>query len=494
MHPWLLTTVAIVAIPALLIYRWIRVPSHLLDVPGISVWAVISCLFAKKGFSTALREKLQPILAKHKMAKVFSGAIWIVILSDPDDCKKVLLKTETFPKYEQFGTSSGFLFDFFGRNILNTNGQEWKKHRMVANPAFRKPWSTKLFGECVYDLFSAIDKNIDRVQDSHDLMQRLTLDALGQGLFGYCFNALKDNNGHRAKLYHNMMKALFDPYRAFFPFLLKLPLEKNDRYARYVREFNELLLSILGEKKKEYQEKQTNGTFDERSTDLLSLMIKSTYEDQLLTNEELRSDLLVFFIAGHDTTANSLASTLIYLAMVPECQAKARREAFSVLGDDPGTFPTSEQQAHELPYINAVIKEAMRLIPPVANLGTRESTKPAEFQGKMFPAGSYFGPDVYAIQRDPRYWNNPTEFNPERFLQEEKVAPYSWLPFSGGSRQCVGLNFSMIEQRVTLSMLLRKYQWYLPKDSVHADGDFKICATGLLAPEKAELRFEKLNS
>ncbi|KAK9670762.1 hypothetical protein K7432_017511, partial [Basidiobolus ranarum] len=356
----LLTTIAIALVPIYLIYKWVQPPSYLKDVPGLSVMTVLKGLFSKEGFSLTLRNNLQPILEEHKIAKVYFGAMWVVFLSDPEDCKKICSQTEVFPKFQIFNNNKNhFLFKFFGVNVVGANGEEWKNHRKVTNPAFRRPWPTKLFAESVYNLFDAIDKHIGQTQDAHDLMQRMTLDVLGQGLFEYDFKALKNHDSQRLKLYNALMKGIFDPILSFFPILAKLPLLRIKKLKAHMEEFNTLLYSILEDKKREYQEKLANDTFNERSADLLTLMIKATYEDQHLTDDELRSNLLVFFIAGHDTTANSLSSILCYLALYPKYQEKAREEARSILGDDPRVYPTFEQQAKELPFINAIIKEAM---------------------------------------------------------------------------------------------------------------------------------------
>ncbi|KAK9693795.1 hypothetical protein K7432_013712 [Basidiobolus ranarum] len=320
----------------------------------------------------------------------------------------------------------------------------------------------------------------------------MTLDMLGQGLFEYDFKALRHHDGQGFKLYKELMKGLSDPTVAFFPILTKFPIPKIKRLMAHVEDFNTLLYSILEDKRREYREKLANDTFNERSADLLTLMIKATYEDQHLTDDELRSNLLVFFIAGHDTTANSLSSILCYLALYPKYQEKAREEVRSVLGDDPRVYPTFEQQAKELPFINAIIKEAMRLAPPVPSLSIRENTKPVEFRGKLFPTGTKFAPHVYSMQRSKSYWSDPEVFKPERFLHEDKLTPNSWLAFGNGSRQCIGMNFSLMEQRVSLSMLLRRYSWSLPKDSIHTNGILKISSGALLAPKTSELRFEHL--
>ncbi|ORX92593.1 cytochrome P450 [Basidiobolus meristosporus CBS 931.73] len=171
---------------------------------------------------------------------------------------------------------------------------------------------------------------------------------------------------------------------------------------------------------------------------------------------------------------------------------EARQEALSVLGNDPLVPPTSEQQAKELPYINAIIKEAIRLVPPVGVLGDRECTEPVEFQGRQFPTGTRFVPHIYCMQRSKHLWKDPDSFRPERFLDEENLTPHSWIPFGAGPRQCIGMVFSLMEQRVTLSMLLRKYRWSLPEASIHENGVLRIRPTGLLAPESSELCFEPL--
>ncbi|KAK9759392.1 hypothetical protein K7432_017702 [Basidiobolus ranarum] len=134
----------------------------------------------------------------------------------------------------------------------------------------------------------------------------------------------------------------------------------------------------------------------------------------------------------------------------------------------------------------------MRLVPPVPSLGTRESTKLVKFQDKLFPTGTKFAPHVYSMQRSKSYWSDPEVFKPERFLDEDKLVSSSWLAFGSGSRQCIGMNFSLMEQRVSLSMLLRRYSWSLPEDSVHTNRILKISSRGLLAPETSELRFEHL--
>ncbi|KAK9760592.1 hypothetical protein K7432_015241 [Basidiobolus ranarum] len=220
-------------------------------------------------------------------------------------------------------------------------------------------------------------------------MQRMILDVLSQGLFGYDFKALQNPDNQRLKLYNELMKGIFDPTVLFCPILTKLPLPKIKRLMAHMEEFNTLLYLILENEKRECQEKLDYGTFNERSDKLI--------------------------------------------------------------------------------YSHYIIKEAMRLVPPAVSLATRESTKPVGIRGKLFPTGTKFASHVYSMQRSKSYWSDPEVFKPERFLDEDKLASSSWLAFGTDSRQCIGINFTLIglfvDIAATIQLVstqeLNPYQWNL---------------------------------
>ncbi|WP_030193167.1 cytochrome P450 [Streptomyces sp. NRRL S-87] len=199
------------------------------------------------------------------------------------------------------------------------------------------------------------------------------------------------------------------------------------------------------------------GTVPEaQGDDLLTLLAAAgNAEDGSFDAAELRDQVLIFLLAGHETTATSLAFALHLLAKHPEQQARAREEVRRVLGDrTPGAA-----DADALPYLTQVLKEAMRLYPAAPVIG-RRAVADAEIDGQLVPAGADVIVAPWVTHRHPRYWPDPERFDPDRFTPEAEKARerYAWFPFGGGPRACIGQHFSMLESVVALAMVLRAYE------------------------------------
>jgi cytochrome P450 len=197
-------------------------------------------------------------------------------------------------------------------------------------------------------------------------------------------------------------------------------------------------------------------------------------------------------LAGHESTASALASHLYYLATHPDVQTKAREEVLSVLDSDDAI-----QHNTKLPYLEAVIYESLRIHPPTDALPFRAIAHDVQLEGKSgkmhtLPKGSLASLSLTALHNNPDIWMNPHEFRPERFLNqdERESTKHAFMPFGTGPRMCIGMNFSLLEQRIVLSMLLRCFEWTLPADSPHKDG---IQSTGftLLKANPMHLSFTR---
>ncbi|KXN74930.1 cytochrome P450, partial [Conidiobolus coronatus NRRL 28638] len=179
-----------------------------------------------------------------------------------------------------------------------------------------------------------------------------------------------------------------------------------------------------------------------------------------LTDKELINNLNIFFIAGHDTTANTLSYAMYHLAKNQHVQDKLRAEIYSTLQVDPNTkdlvIPTSEQ-LKSMNYLACFIKEVMRITPAVLQVNRElQSDYTIPTDKVVLPKGTQVMLSIYSIQHDPKIYPKPEEFDPERFL----VGKYDtdiYMPFGGGTRMCVGMNFSLMEQKVYLSLLLQKF-------------------------------------
>ncbi|KAI9304538.1 cytochrome P-450 cyp509A1 [Cunninghamella echinulata] len=432
---------------------------------------------------------------------------WVVHVANPDAVKQVLLKSDVFPKFDLSKLAAekdSFLVQFFGlNNILATNGAEWLKHRKLTNPAFHRSLPAKLFGETVQGLFKIWDNAYDDKPfeiDINHYTERATLDIIGKAGFGFDFNAVADEQSPWKKTYDTLIEASGEPLFFMFPILEKKFLwlfPKRQESFKKLDEWKAMLTSVIENKRRLLKDNIDQGV-EEAEKDLLTLMIESEFRGEgILTKEELISDLTIFFAAGHDTTSFALTSAIYFLSKYPDIQEKARQEVNSTLcpNGEPNEdiLPTIED-TKKLVYINMIMKETMRISNSVLHLVTpRVATQDVNLNGTFIPKGTQVNVNIYGLHHSSKVWDDPETFNPDRFApggEAEKQNGIAWVPFSNGSRQCIGMNFSLLEQRVILSCLLRKYEWTLPENSIHKDHLVSIYDT-LPRPVDVKIRFKR---
>jgi len=250
-----------------------------------------------------------------------------------------------------------------------------------------------------------------------------------------------------------------------------------------IQEFDKILFNVIEERRRSKLEEETTPSSQDRPLDLLDLMISSVDEEsgKGLNNEELRSNMVIFFLAGHDTTAHSLSAALFLLASNPEQQDLARDEVRRIVGikhdlatiekwDDKDGKPTRAyipdyEEQRECDYLTAVVKETLRLFPAVPNLPSRMTTKDVSLGGVTIPAHTVCSINIFSLHHSEKLWKDPFKFKPERFMKKEGEEgdeglkyPYGWNPFGGSVRSCIGQEFSMIEQRMFLGAILLRYR------------------------------------
>ncbi|KAL1917664.1 uncharacterized protein VTP21DRAFT_4057 [Calcarisporiella thermophila] len=469
-------------------------PRPLRSIPKVPTLPFLNSLFRSESIESISKKYMIPALEKRGMASLWIIGKWSVFLSDPAYIKIFMSRTDIIPKVKT-STQGKYVTDFFGaENIAVSNGEEWKRHRKVLNPAFRHTIPTQIFGECVHELFEYIDSANSRADavDIPALMRRLTLDALGRVLFRFNFNALKNPDNDYCKFYHRTVDGLSNPFRALFPKAEPI-ISLFDRDAiQSLAGFNKLILGIIESRRKEIQ----NGLYKEEKDqhkDMLTLMIEaiSTDSESGWTTEDIKNNLMVFFLAGHDTTQGSLSVAIYYLAIFPEIQELARQEVDRILGgSNPMKIPSIED-CRNMKYIDCIIKETLRIHPPAASAGPRVVEEPIDIDGVTMPKGTQLFADIYALHHSTKYWKDPQKFWPERFYPENNPPREAWMPFGGGSRICIGMQFSLTEQRVVLSMLLRNYSWRLSANSPHANGLQINGMLGILRLKDLLIQFEK---
>ncbi|KAJ9074180.1 hypothetical protein DSO57_1008994 [Entomophthora muscae] len=292
----------------------------------------------------------------------------------------------------------------------------------------------------------------------------MTLDALGEAVMGFTFNATRNPKGEYALEYHRAAAAVSNNLYFLFPFLESWPLPWRIQDRKAVRHFRDLTRRILKTKQ------QCLGSGKE---DLLSMMLNANADDQLLDDDELINNTILMFAAGHDTTANTLCFTLYHLARNSKVQEEARSHIISSLGittfPEQPTIPTKTQAA-KMTYLDAVSLECMRLSPSLPQMRRHLKKSHSLPDGTILPTNTLVLLQIFTAMNDPKYWHNPQEFNPARFLDGpalSREAQRNFFGFGNGTRSCIGFQMSLMEQKITLAIILQKFSLSLPPDSIH---------------------------
>jgi cytochrome P450 len=191
--------------------------------------------------------------------------------------------------------------------------------------------------------------------------------------------------------------------------------------------------------------------------DLLGHLIDAGLDD-----ERIRDQILTMLIAGHDTSTALLAWTFYLLGKNPEMVSRLETDLDEKLQGQPPRTPAGWQP----PLLDEVIKETLRLYPPI-HLGSRRVAESIDIDGHCVPVGERLIYSIYLTHRDPGIWEEPDEFKPERFAHGRKQPPFAYVPFGGGPRACIGAAFGQAEARLVIARLLQTYQFQLTNPKVH---------------------------
>jgi cytochrome P450 len=239
-----------------------------------------------------------------------------------------------------------------------------------------------------------------------------------------------------------------------FPFPLWLPTPANLRLKRAVADLDRVVEGFIAAARAR----------SHPGDDLLSRLISAQDEDgSQMTDRQLRDEAMTLYLAGHETTALTLAWSWYLLSRHPHAEETLASELRGVLG---GRAPTADD-IPALPYTAAVIAESMRLYPPVYAIG-REATADLELGGYRVKRGYTVLMSQWVSHRDPRYFPDPERFSPERWEDglAARIPKYAYYPFGGGQRLCVGSNFALLEAVIVLAAVGQKYRFTLDPDAV----------------------------
>ncbi|KAJ2885154.1 hypothetical protein H4R27_001582 [Coemansia aciculifera] len=440
----------------------------------------------------------RPYIQDTGIVKAWMFGGWAYKVSKAEYARKLFMQTDIYQKINIRKMMPHNLGPrVSGESLSFENGDAYRGHRAVVSPAFRRSWPSPMFEKPMLELMSVMERDSGSPLDILLLFRRGTLDVLGHIIMSYDFGALRDPGNKQRAMYDSLLEAMLHPVYNMFPWLDLFATGQRAKQWDYLRHFHSFIDGIVDERLKE-MEKRPPLTEDERNNaDLLTLLLESYFMSTAgkmlddrgkpvtpLTREQLRSNVGLFYVAGYDTTANSLSYVMLELARNPEIQKKARDIVLGVLGDRKDVYP-SDDQLKELGYLDLIVKETLRKNSILAEIRRRLST-PVQLGPYTLPQGAIVSVDTWAIHYNPEYFPEPDRFVPERFAEDKSAelkssVPFAFAPFSNGSRQCIGMKFSLIEQRIAISLLLLRFEWTLPKDSLFWNAT-PAAPAGLISP------------
>lgn len=379
------------------------------------------------------------------------------VVSDPQGVKRVLL--DNVANYPKTQMETEMLGAIVGEGLLVSQGEKWKSHRRLMSPSFdfRSILSYAPAMVAAAESFTnAWSQRSDRAPvDIAEEMTNLTLRVISNTMFsadGEILGELVDSSLRR-------MGEAID-----FNLLDIMPVIGPPRMKRKMARIHANFLTMDATMQKLIQ---ARGTVEGRPPhDLLDRLIAARDGETgtRLTNDEVRDEVVIIFLAGHDTTALALTYTWYLLSQHPEVESKLHAELARVLA---GRTPTYDDLA-KLPYTKMVIEEAMRLYPPAPGLSNRAVLEDDEVAGVKIPKGAQVAVIPWVIHRHRLLWDNPETFDPERFSPERSQGRhrFAYLPFGGGPRVCIGMALALVEAQLILATIAQRFRLTLIPDQI----------------------------
>lgn len=357
----------------------------------------------------------------------------VVVVNHPDHVA-VVLRSRAHAFTKERTPDHYMLAPLLGNGLLTSNGAAWQRQRTALAPLFR-PREVQRFDEVMVAATQRLAgtwRDVAGVRAIDHELSALTLAILVESIFGsevasvgQGFGRAVDSINHHIGRYG------------------RAAVDADDQDARLSRAAYARAAGLV------------HGITDALVASVASApdgdAILRRMRDAVTDDADLHDQVLTLVMAGHETTAKALGWTLALLALHPDVQDAVAAEVRDVAGD----APLTSGHAPALALTTAVVRETLRLYPPIW-LMSRRSTEDVEFSGHLVPVGSLVCVSQWLVHRDPRWWPDPDAFRPDRFLTPSPERPaFAWFPFGGGERVCIGQHFALLESVLALGTLVR---------------------------------------
>jgi cytochrome P450 family 3 subfamily A len=398
---------------------------------------------------------------------IYEGLRPVLQITEPTLIKKVLIEEFwNFCNHRVFYHES----QVAGKNLVVLENHKWKRMRQILSPVFS---SAKLksmkegYDDCIETLISNLtdltnNPSKSAILDVKDYFGSFTVDIMCSVCFGIKINSLRDPKNevvHNIKTVFGESISLKAVIVLFFPSLMKL-------FDLYLLNYdclvflNQLTRSILSERKSEAS--------NLKKKDFIRLLMEAKSEDgESLSESEIADQVILFFVAGYDTSSSALCHIAYCLALNPHVQEKLHEELRQFQERDDNYL----ERMNSLKYLDAVVKESLRFLPTVPRM-ERRSSRDCRLGDLFIPKDTVVIIPIYTLGQDKRYFPDPEKFNPDRFLAktstvDEQVMNQIFLPFAAGPRSCIGQRFALMEIKACLIHIIPKFKFELcPETSI----------------------------
>ncbi len=372
------------------------------------------------------------------------GVRRLYLLSHPDHIKYVLQERDSlFHK----SVAAERIKPLFGESLTTVDGDDWQRRRRLMRPAFTPPRVTAFVPVIVRAADAMLERWRDLAEQSRPFdvfveMTELTRAIIVETLFGEVpREELRTVGQATAIVSERVNRSLWSP----LGWLPRLPTSRRAHYDHALRALDAFMSRRIDEARRRRS-----------GPDLVSLLLaaRDAETDEGYDDSSLRDELKALFVAGHSTTASGLAWVWYLLSQNAIVRRRLQREVRTVLET---RRPTADDLSN-LEYTRMVIDETLRLYPPTW-VTARTTTDAVDVGAHHIPANATVLLSPYVTHRDPRFWEDPERFEPERFSPGHSARPrYAYFPFGGGPRACIGSAFALIEMQVIVAMVAQRYE------------------------------------
>ncbi|XP_052871955.1 cytochrome P450 4c3 [Anopheles cruzii] len=421
-------------------------------------------------------------------SRAWNGPLPYVMISKASAVERILGSQKHIEKSHDYD----FLKPWLGTGLLTSQGTKWHPRRKILTPAFH----FKILDDFV-DIFleqsAVLVKRLETELDNDagfncfPYITLCALDVVCETAMGRQVNAQCNSDSEYVKAVYQIGSIVQNRQQKIWlqPDFIFRRTQDYINHQKCLSILHEFSNRVIHERKEEIRQQRLTGDGNNNSgtspannedrnnnTNFLSyeefgrkkrlafldLLIEASQDGAVLSHEDIREEVDTFMFEGHDTTSAAISWILLLLGGDPAIQDRVVEEIDFIMGGDRERFPTM-QELNEMKYLEACIKEGLRLYPSVP-LIARHLTQDVEIDGYVLPAGTTAMIVVYQLHRNPDVFPNPDKYNPDHFLPENCRTrhPYAYIPFSAGPRNCIGQKFALLEEKSVLSAVLRRYR------------------------------------